>query len=929
MKKSLLCLLLMFTLVLPMLVSCQQEADITETEAEIYTFYMIVGDSTTPEAVHEVELALNRTIFYRLGSIVKLVAVTEDEYNDVVDDMIAQTEAYQLEKKNSGKKSNAVSADESLESGEAESSEAESSEAESSEAESSSAESEGSEVVKTGDYWLDVLTAGGEIEIDHPQIDIFVALGYERYYNLAFDGKLSALDEKLNNEAKALKSSIHSTLLTAAKVNKKTYGVPVNTAIGEYTYLVFDKELLDKYGVDPNTIKTMADLNEYASTIKENEPDVIPIKGSFPSADIDFLIEDGFPAIVTGAGYVEQAYNYQPVKNYLAMIARYQTLGYFENSEGKTGDEARSAVRIETTGLSALKQKYSEDKYEYTLYSNPIATNENTIDNTICVSSTVNSSNLTKVIQIVTAIYTDSDLMDLLTYGVKDVNYILDDKGQVERLNNDYMAKAEHIGNCFITNTLSGEDPNKWRTAIQQNQDARVSKTLGYTSTPTSFTYTDEDGAEQTVNEPDYNEIISSVVNEYYPRLMQGNAIEINYERLLQKARDAKKAEYTNKITGLYKNNILKPMIQNLAKEETIRTRGNDLMAAAEAVAHQDVRRTAERELTRLLKAQFEKDNPDATAAEINDMIRETLTDEYIEQNLFIKDSEEKYREMIEVSYNKMINDESSAAANSVINAEDNIRKTFSDTSKDNYKLAQELKARAEESVRDSILPEVTEKLTENLTAEYKEDHPNATEAEINAYISEALTGEYINDNIYTVIPESEVTEMIDEEYNKLLDVEVANQLNVAAATNPLLRTYLNELQRILNSEEYKKDLESLLNYDAPAKVEQEFDTRISNEISLYTAKMISEMDEKIGAAVTEFVDEYKDKLGLTENELLNKIGYMKEDLASEASEAPETDSDEPAEKKYVAAYDSWFDFVFQSKITGGYYSIFGQPKAG
>ena len=262
MKKGILCILLSLILLVPTLVSCQQEADFTGTEASIYTLYTIVDESTTDEAIHQVELALNRIMFYRLGVILKLEMVTEEEYDKLIEDKFAEMEEYQLAKKNKNKdkKESSVSSEEISE-----------------------------EDIMTGDKILDLLEEGKDIPLEEPRLDIFLVRGYDDYYELATNGKLAALDEKLNNEAKSLKSSIHSTLFTAAKVNGKTYGVPVNNAIGEYTYLVFDKEILDQHGIDPNTLKSVEDLQDYLKTVKENNPDVIPLKNAKESTDISFL----------------------------------------------------------------------------------------------------------------------------------------------------------------------------------------------------------------------------------------------------------------------------------------------------------------------------------------------------------------------------------------------------------------------------------------------------------------------------------------------------------------------------------------------------------------------------------------------------------------------------------------------------------------
>ena len=42
----------------------------------------------------------------------------------------------------------------------------------------------------------------------------------------------------------------------------------------------FDKKLVDKYKLDINGVKTLEDMEAMFQTIKDNEPDVIPIVSS-------------------------------------------------------------------------------------------------------------------------------------------------------------------------------------------------------------------------------------------------------------------------------------------------------------------------------------------------------------------------------------------------------------------------------------------------------------------------------------------------------------------------------------------------------------------------------------------------------------------------------------------------------------------------
>lgn len=780
MKKGILCVLLSLLLLAPLFASCQQTAEIVDTKASVYTLYTITEKSTTPEAVRQVELALNRIVFYRLGIIVKLVMVTEDEYEDLIDAKYAEVTAYQEEKKNN-KKNNSSSSS------------------------SGASASESDSEVMTGDKILSLLDQGEDIPLEEPRLDIFLVRGYDKYYDLATSGKLAALDEKLNNEAKALKTSIHSTFFTAAKVNKKTYGVPINTAIGDYIYLAFDDEYLDKYNIDPNTITTMEDLQDYLSVIKANEPDVIPLEKAMPSADIDFLSNEGFPALVNNGGVVTTSYDNSDLLDYFAMIARYNALGYFESTSGS--ESANTAVRFVTGNIDDVTalEKSTGRSYSTSVYSNPVATNENTIDNVFCVSKFVVSNELTDVMELVTTLNTDEQLMNILTYGVSGVNYILDDNNQVARLNDSYMMNPQYTGNSFITYTVSGENPDKWANAIKQNQDAVVSPSLGFTVDYTSFKYTDENGDEITLFEPNYIEIINGVVDKYYPSLMTGTAVDFDYATIYSTAVSEINAEIASELQTLYETR-LKAQYTDSIRESVIAKKGPRLLAEA----------------------------------------------------------------------------------------------------------------------TDTVITQIKERLISPLTAllktELRDEFPSATDEEIEAMIPDRLTDAYINDHLYYIYPEERVNEMIDGIYQNNITSEINAELAVFVETS----TYKSALNKILSSSDYLADLNKMLTYDAPDRVNTRFDELIATSISEYTTAMTAEMNTEIETAVNTFIEENSQKLDLTKDQILIKIGYLKDSSSDETSSDTSSDGTTDTED---STYENWFDFVFKIKLRKMYYGIFGEPK--
>lgn len=729
MKKGILCILLSVIMLLPVLTSCQQEADFSEKAASVYTLYTIVDESTTKEDIINVELALNRIIYYRLNMILKLEAVTEAEYDDLIAKRFEELQQIEDDKK--------IKKDESSKANTLFSNGGDNSE----------------EEIMTGDRILSLLSDGQDIPLKNPRLDIFLVRGYDNYYELATNDKLAALDEKLNNEAKSLKSSIHSTLFTAAKVNNKTYGVPVNNAIGNYTYLVFDKELLEKYGVDPNTIKSMEDLNDYLREVKSGEKNVIPLKNTYPSASIDFLSRDGFPAIVTSTKSIVSAYDNDAFNSYISMITRYKALGYFESEEET--DDPVCAVSIESGNIDDIKAEYEKSGREcvYSLYSNPIATNENAISNIFCISKFVVSNELTDVVKLITALNTDEQLMNILAYGVENVNYTLNEKKQVVPLRgNTYSIKPEYTGNCFLTYTLATEDPDKWVKAVKQNQDARLSPSVGFTSSIASYVYTvtaenateeHPAGSEVTVYEPDYIEIINGIVEKYYPALMDGTALTIDYAEMYAQAQEAAYAAIRADVEKYYIEYRLNPAYIQSIREAFIARNGAQIRADATASAMEtinyNVRRKLRNEYSKQWMDEFKKANPDASENDAYAYVETKLTDEFVAEHLNDYFSEEDIQTNIDTEYQNLLSERLEASLSNAYDTPAYIALKNRTLNSEEFKKELEIRERFDGPVN-------TDKEFDRLITEEIKKYTGAMIEKMNTAIEEAITG-FVTEN--------------------------------------------------------------------------------------------------------------------------------------------------------------------------------------
>lgn len=88
------------------------------------------------------------------------------------------------------------------------------------------------------------------------QVDIVCVAGYDKYLEYIEKGWLAPLDTELSGSSKAITTYVNEKFLTAAKIpgGGTTYAIPNNTAIGEYTYFMLNKELFDFYQYEYNDL---------------------------------------------------------------------------------------------------------------------------------------------------------------------------------------------------------------------------------------------------------------------------------------------------------------------------------------------------------------------------------------------------------------------------------------------------------------------------------------------------------------------------------------------------------------------------------------------------------------------------------------------------------------------------------------------------
>ncbi len=489
MNKKLICLILSLLMVVTCFVGCGKESDQKAIDdvnkkasesAKTLSMYLLCEKELSADQATAIEEAVNKITKSQFKTQLEMYFYTEDKYYDALEVSFAARAAAE----ESGSVTNKSEDDETA----------------------------------TDETFIN---EWGITEIKYPtidsyQVDIFYVGGYEKFLQYNDEGLLSRLDEELSSSSKLLNDYISPAFLSYMKsMNSGTYALPTNTVIGEYTYLLLNKDVLAKTrynsanGIAKFTSLTCEATQDVLAQVKTELSDYVPLYsclGEDGLAVSDFkywgVDENGVPVnefSVIGSPYPSDA-AYKTEESYMGSVGnifsqadfstqvktlkKYKVDGYFGTE--KDLEDGKVAVAY-VKGGAELVTKYA-DNYEAVVIGVPTIETEDLYRNMFAVADY--TSDLTRSMEILTYLNTNEDFRNLILYGIEGENYemvesdYVDENGEpymvVRRLNDNYMMDVNKTGNTLLAYTLEGDDPTLGEYIKQQNLDSVVSLTMGF-----------------------------------------------------------------------------------------------------------------------------------------------------------------------------------------------------------------------------------------------------------------------------------------------------------------------------------------------------------------------------------------------------------------------------------------------------------------
>ncbi|MCM3271066.1 ABC transporter substrate-binding protein [Paenibacillus elgii] len=331
---------------------------------------------------------------------------------------------------------------------------------------------------------------------------MFTSAGFN-YGTQVAKGQLLALDELVEKYGAGIKQAFEPYQLSAAKINGKSYAIPAVKDMASDYGILMRKDLVDKYKIDLSKIKTLNDLDAVFQTIKDNEPNMVPLVAKNPGTGPFYAGYVPYDGMSGGVGVLPDYDNNMKVVNWyetqqyadlLNVLRKWYQAGYLLKDASTSKQDGRELVKAGKAFayFSNLKpgteiEASRKSGKEMTVVRMTPAYATTDMITSMMWSIPKNSKDPERALMVLNLLYSDKQLYNLLTWGIEGKHYVkksdnvIDYPAGVDITNTGYNFGTPYMfGNQFLSYTWPMEDSDIWKKMDQFNKGAKKSKALGF-----------------------------------------------------------------------------------------------------------------------------------------------------------------------------------------------------------------------------------------------------------------------------------------------------------------------------------------------------------------------------------------------------------------------------------------------------------------
>jgi putative aldouronate transport system substrate-binding protein len=337
-------------------------------------------------------------------------------------------------------------------------------------------------------------------------------IGEMDFVGQAANRQLLDMNEYLERFGQGITSSV-GDFMASGRVDGATLGVPTLRDEAKGAGFAIRKDLVDKYGFDLSHISSLEDLEPILRAIRDGEEGLAPF---FPSQEaingIDFAlrIPGGDPlasdyyfsgVLLDAADSEMNVVNYYETEQYatiVRLIRSWNQAGYIYPGALTNDDSACTLVRAGKIAafLQDVKPGIEGQVSRQCATEMVVVPIAPVISHTSIVTGVMwaipkHSKHPDKAMQFLNLMYSDSELVNLLNWGIEGTHYVKQTDGTIEyppgvnAQNTGYGINQGFIfGNQLLSYVWKGDPVDLWEQMDEFNDSAIKSKALGFLFDP-------------------------------------------------------------------------------------------------------------------------------------------------------------------------------------------------------------------------------------------------------------------------------------------------------------------------------------------------------------------------------------------------------------------------------------------------------------
>lgn len=349
--------------------------------------------------------------------------------------------------------------------------------------------------------------------------DIFFTADWEFYSKEVSEGLLLPLNDDAGPDGNLLEqygqgiltSSMAPAYLTGSQINGVNYAVPTNKELSIPWGFVYNVAIADEIGfteADAAAIKTMADLEPWLALAKAAHPAMFPFDtdggiGFLPwqhgfTNMSDFVVS--MSSVPDASGVVDETIlcpmETTWMADYVSTLYAWAGKGYIDPNAALTTFTILQDLNVGNTFIAVQPLKGNNIKATELMtgsgnpdlklreiYGSPKVVNTSDTGGSM-LAIPVTSENPVVAMKFINLMHTDPTLINMMLYGVPDVDWTVDPDGRVNVSESNTwvtaIAGAWVMGDVTLQKVTNKEDPEKNQKLIDYSADAISMPSLGF-----------------------------------------------------------------------------------------------------------------------------------------------------------------------------------------------------------------------------------------------------------------------------------------------------------------------------------------------------------------------------------------------------------------------------------------------------------------